>query len=345
MSGVDVNQLLEPVSEMSPGGENLEYDPSFAELERAAAGEPERYSGKDVIPAKEPNWKEVRRLALELLARSKDLRLAVQLTLAETALGGVEGLAAAVSVIKGLVDRFWDGLYPLLEIDGEYDPVFRINALAPLSDLNGLVGILRKTCLVEAKSVGRFSFRDLEIAEQGAGQAEGEAGPSLELLMGALNEAGADYARARMDCLQQVRDDLRATEAVFIERTKDKTGPDFTLLEKTLKSGIAFLAKGIPAEEEGGASDADDAGRGRRGTQPSIGEIRSREDVKRVLEQICEFMRRTEPSNPVPILLSRARRLLDCSFIDIIQDLAPEALPEIQKLAGTGQGQSTAASQ
>ena len=344
MSGVDVDQLLTPVSEESPSGENLEYDPSFAELERAAAGEPERYSGTEVIPAREPNWKEVRRLALEIFARSKDLRVAVQLTQAETALDGIAGLSAAVSVIRGLVDRFWDGVYPRLETDGEYDPIVRINALAPLSDLNGLVGVVRKTYLVEAKSVGRFSFRDLEIAEQRTSPSEGEGGRSLELLLGALNEAGSDYARARMESLQRVGEDLRAIETVFTERTKDKAGPDFTLLEKTLQSGIAFLARGVPAEDAGQSSVADGAGGDRSGTQTSIGEIRSREDVKRILEQICDFLHRTEPSNPAPILLHRARRLLDRSFIDIIQDLVPESLPEIEKLAGTAQTQSTAAS-
>jgi type VI secretion system protein ImpA len=345
MSGVDVDQLLTPVSAESPSGENLEYDPSFAELERAAAGEPERYSGKEVIPAKEPGWKDVRRLALEILARSKDLRVAVQLTQAETALDGIAGLSAAVSVVRGLVDRFWDDVYPRLETDGEYDPVFRINALAPLSDLNGLIGVVRKTYLVEAKSVGRFSFRDLEVAEQRTPPSDGEGGPSLELLLGALNDAGGDYARAKMESLQRVCEDLRAIETVFTERTTDKTSPDFTLLDKILRSGIAFLGRGVPSEAAGQSSVVDGAGGDQRGTQTSPGEIRSREDVKRILEQICDFLQRTEPSNPAPILLHRARRLLDLSFIDIIQDLAPESLAEIEKLAGTARAQSTAASQ
>lgn len=345
MSGVDVDKLLTPVSEESPSGENLEYDPSFAELERTAAGEPERYSGKEVIPAKEPNWKDVRRLALDVLARSKDLRVAVLLTQAETGLDGIAGLSAAASLIRGLVDRFWDDCYPRLEADGEYDPVFRVNALAPLSDLNGLVGVVRRTYLVEAKSVGRFSFRDLEIAEQRTSPSEGEGGPSLELLLGALNEAGVEYARERMEFLRQVCENLQAIEKVFAEKTKDGTGPDFTLIKKTLQSGIAFLAKGLPADEAGESTIAGDAGGDRGAAQTSTGDIRSREDVKRILERICDFMQRTEPSNPAPILLNRARRLLDCSFMDIIQDLAPESLPVIEKLAGTAQTQSTDGSQ
>jgi type VI secretion system protein ImpA len=66
-----------------------------------------------------------------------------------------------------------------------------------------------------------------------------------------------------------------------------------------------------------------------------MGALRSRDDVKRILEQVCTFIERTEPSNPAPILIRRAQRLLDRNFMDIIQDLAPDAVAQIEKLAGT----------
>ena len=71
-----------------------------------------------------------------------------------------------------------------------------------------------------------------------------------------------------------------------------------------------------------------------------LGALRNREDVKRVLEQVCEYLERVEPSNPAPLLIRRARRLLDRTFIDIIQDLAPDAFGQIEKLAGIEQGAS-----
>ena len=46
------------------------------------------------------------------------------------------------------------------------------------------------------------------------------------------------------------------------------------------------------------------------------------------------FLERVEPSNPAPILIRRAQGLLDRNFLEIIQNLAPEALAELQKLAG-----------
>jgi type VI secretion system protein ImpA len=67
---------------------------------------------------------------------------------------------------------------------------------------------------------------------------------------------------------------------------------------------------------------------------PAQGEITSREDVIRILDRVCEYMERTEPSSPAPLLIRRAQRLVSRSFVEIIQDLAPESLNEIRKLAG-----------
>ena len=50
-------------------------------------------------------------------------------------------------------------------------------------------------------------------------------------------------------------------------------------------------------------------------------------DAHRALERVCEWIERNEPSNPAPLLIRRAQRLMSKSFIDIIRDLAPETLP------------------
>jgi type VI secretion system protein ImpA len=53
-----------------------------------------------------------------------------------------------------------------------------------------------------------------------------------------------------------------------------------------------------------------------------------------MLENVCKFIEQSEPSNPAPLLIRRAQRLMSRSFVEIIQDLAPESLDSIQKLAG-----------
>ena len=65
------------------------------------------------------------------------------------------------------------------------------------------------------------------------------------------------------------------------------------------------------------------------------GEISSRSDVIRVLDKICEYYERFEPASPVPIFMQRAKRLVTMNFVDMIKDLAPEAMAKIEVFTGT----------
>jgi type VI secretion system protein ImpA len=64
------------------------------------------------------------------------------------------------------------------------------------------------------------------------------------------------------------------------------------------------------------------------------GTPQSREDIIRLLDQACDWYRRHEPSSPVPLLLERAKRLVSKNFIELVQDLSPGGLTEIQTIAG-----------
>ena len=118
MSNIDVAQLLEIVSDESPAGENLEYDPDFGALELAAQRKPEQRMGDEVIAAVEPDWEEVRNLAVALFSRTKDLRAAVYLTNAVIHLDGFSGLAEGLRLTNGLIEDYWGGLFP--ELDEDY---------------------------------------------------------------------------------------------------------------------------------------------------------------------------------------------------------------------------------
>ncbi len=65
-----------------------------------------------------------------------------------------------------------------------------------------------------------------------------------------------------------------------------------------------------------------------------LGEIGSRDDVLRAIDAICAYYARSEPSSPVPLLLQRCKRLVAMAFTDILKELLPESLPNLQKIAG-----------
>src|SRR5690242_14397150 len=103
MGAIDQSRVLQPVDPDKPCGGNLEYDPDFLALQQAAQGRPEREMGNEVIPAEEPNWKEVKRLSLQLLGRTKDLRVAVLLCRALLHTDGLAGFREGLEALKGLV--------------------------------------------------------------------------------------------------------------------------------------------------------------------------------------------------------------------------------------------------
>jgi type VI secretion system protein ImpA len=60
----------------------------------------------------------------------------------------------------------------------------------------------------------------------------------------------------------------------------------------------------------------------------------TREDVIRILDNVCDWLQRHEPTNPAPLLIRRAQRLMTKNFMEIIRDLVPEGVDQVEKLAG-----------
>jgi type VI secretion system protein ImpA len=100
-------------------------------------------------------------------------------------------------------------------------------------------------------------------------------------------------------------------------------------LRKYAPAGAAATGaagEGAAAGSSGGAS-----GNGRASVP---GEIRSPEDVVAAIDRICDYYARLEPSSPVPLLLRRAQRLVGKGFLDIVRDLSPEVVRQIEVLGG-----------
>jgi len=64
------------------------------------------------------------------------------------------------------------------------------------------------------------------------------------------------------------------------------------------------------------------------------GAVSSREDVVRLLDRMCDYFERHEPSSPIPLLLKRCKRLVSANFLDIVRDVAPDAVSQVENLRG-----------
>lgn len=334
----DFAKLLLPVTPERPCGEDLEYDAEYLALAQASLGKPERQMGEQVIPAEDPDWREVKRLGLQLLERSKDLRVAVPLARALLHTDGFSALAAALRGIDALLTQFWDGLYPLLDADDDNDPTMRVNTLLGLADSAGLLKSLRETPIIRARAAGNFSLRDVEIAAGRATVAADQKPPTPELIRAAFAEQAPPDLQALAATVQELAAAGKALAATLDGRLGGRA-PNLAPLLAML-TAIATEVSAQHAARGGGAAPADAiaaaAGSGGGGGTPGAAAdggpatIRSREDVALWLSRICEFYARTEPGSPVPILLERARSLINRSFVDLIKDLVPDALAQVQ---------------
>ena len=334
--------LLEPVSAESPAGEDLEYDPDFLALLKAAEGTPERRMGESLVPAEEPDWRRVQTLAVDLLTRSKDLRPAVLLTRSLLHTRGLSGLSRGLAILSGLVTRFWDTLHPRLDPDDDMDPSARVNVLLDLCGHDALLMPLRTTPLIRSRVFGSVTYRDIEIAE-GKTAALQDAQPfDGAAIAGAFRDCDPEELSEVVLAATAALAEARALGDALAVHVPPQLMPNLAPLTDLLSAvqGVlqARLGERQPASRVGAQSDSDVE---QAGGIPSVStpgnvgaRINSREDVVQALDRLCDYYLRFEPSSPVPLLLKRARRLVTGSFVDIVRDLAPDALPQIQKVCG-----------
>ncbi len=176
----DMEPLLAAVSSDAPSGVDLEYDPDFSRMEKAAQGTPDQEFGSTKIEGSPADWDEVRIAALSVLRKSKDLRAATYLAEADLARVGIVGFRNALHVISVFVDEFWDTVFPLLDADDDDDPTIRINSLAGLCRVGGIIRKLRDTPILVSRSVGKFSWTDCSIAKGETPVPEGMESPPTQ---------------------------------------------------------------------------------------------------------------------------------------------------------------------
>lgn len=346
MSIVDVDILLQELAEAAPCGPNLEYDPAFLELEQAVLGKAEVQYGDTITAAVPPEWKQVKKLSLDLLARTRDLRVAVPLLRALLALHGMAGFADGARLIQRLVDERWDSVHPQLDPDDDLDPMLRINSLATLADAATVLRELKDSAFLQLPGLGPLTLRTLELANGELAAPEGQAPVSVASLEAALRDVGAEPMQRARDAAAQAHDSVVEIEVALVRRVGSSQALNLDQLTRNLRRMRDFLAS--PEAPEAPAIDgaaapaggADDGGAARRPATAAIsGEIDSRADVVRMLDKILAYYARCEPSSPVPMLLERAKRLAPKSFFEIMEDLAPDSMGQVALIRGPLQEQ------
>jgi type VI secretion system protein ImpA len=333
---MSLDDLLEPISEESPCGINLEYvDNSFTELEAAAQGKPELQVGDTVKAAVAPDFKAVNEMCEELLKRTKDFRLASHWAVAQAATRGMSGLNDGFDLVIGFVEQYWDFCHPLVEdASSEMEMTSRLNTIAPFSDVNQIFKLLRNTVYAEQRGVASYSVRDVEIALellQPTAESASEA-PTIDFVKRLLTDI-LEADRSTPLLATEMLAKVRKLDNLLDEKATSGEAPDFSELIARLQP-IARIEEECLASFDVTAIESDSERNSTGELETALsGSIRSRSDARRAMSLACDYLERAEPSNPASIFLRRAISLLDKSFLDIVSDLSPESLDGFKKYA------------
>ncbi len=349
MAPLDSSDSAPDLSADQPAGENLEFDPAFAELERLAQGKPEQQYGATIVPAEEPDWKEVIVAASALMERSYDLRIMVRLAVARLQRDGMAGYADTVSSLRRILESRWAAVHPQLDPEDDNDPTLRANALLGLAEPVRVLRLLRNMPLARSMRAGAVSWRDISVATGALEVEEGTARTSEAAIAAAFRDTDAAALATLRAAVASALADIVAIPAAFDENAGYGTGPDFTDLQKLLREIARMMdtyaqAASDPGAEPEAASPGGPplaagaapaaTGRGSAVSIATLGPPTNRADAMRLLDLVIEFYQLHEPSSPLPLLIARARRLADMSFLDILRDVAPEGLSQAERVVG-----------
>jgi type VI secretion system protein ImpA len=330
------DDLLNPIEGPNPSGANLRYDPVYDKIKEARREESQPPPGMTEQDRKLADNAQVIRVTTELLtSKTKDLQLAAWLTEALLKQRGFGGLKDGLGLCQGLVEKFWDTVYPEIE-DGDAE-----SRGAPL----GFVGVkldipLKLVPVVEKAKYTLLDYqqsRELGYEDQAktddakkkraALVKEGKLAP--EVFDKVFEETPKKfYAQAEKD-LDGCLENLTRLKKICDEKF-GKEGPTFGPLQSVLEASRhqihAFLQKKREKEpdpvEPVAAADAATGAEGEAAAGGRTSPVRTGvlisvegssepadriEAIKKVAEAAA-YLRRREPQSPAAYLMLRGLR-------------------------------------
>lgn len=352
---LDINDLLKPIEEDRPTGVDLRLDASplssyqTIKTARSAARDAEKNNlytegGGDA----DEHWRRILTLAPKILQQeSKDLEVATWLTEAMVRRYGFQGLRDSLQLIAGLIEHFWENLYPMPDEDGMETRV------APLVGLNGssndgvLIAPIRRIPLTEGYSPGPFAYYQYQQAvdverttNDDAREAKAEKlGFTLANIEQAVAESSETFFVDLLDDITLSITSCRTIETLLDALCDSDDAPSTRTIVATLeesRSAIHHIAKHklpVIADATATEDETSPSANESKGKAASSGNtaavianaLVSRDAAFKQLLEIAQFFRKTEPHSPVSYALEKAVKWGNMPLEDLIVELIPES--------------------
>jgi type VI secretion system protein ImpA len=341
----DLDRLLAAIPGAAPQGTDMREDYStrspYSRMRdtrseaRDAEKQLELFDSASNTPPPEPAplWRALREIGVQLLTeQTKDLEIASWVTEALVRSHGLAGLAVGSRLIAGLIERYWNNIYPLPDEYGMETRVAPIMALNGRSGSGTLMAPLIRTVLFnradgtpvalhqyqasarlmsldalarqQRLQAGTIPFEEIEKDARTVGRANlvklrdkaAEAAAAWEAMAALVDEkAGSDAPMT-----SHVRDllhEMRVIAALYVPQAA----------EASLEEDSKTSATSIEATAEGGGV--------------VVAQGMTRESALRSLETLAAFFRRTEPQSPLSYTLDEAVRRARMPWLELLDEV------------------------
>lgn len=342
---MDIDTLLSPISEARPTGADARLEPEITQNyyalkdARTSARAAERSNIFDNNTSEIPEWVTIIVQAPQVLCeQTKDIEICCWYTEALVRKEGFSGLKHGFELIRGLIEEYWDELYPMPDEDGMETRV------APLTGLNGsgaegvLISPIRNVKITSSSNHDSYSLwqyqQALEIQkihdENDRQNRINSAGFSLTDIQQSVSETPDEFFIQIMSDLNHCIEDYKQISNKLDEYCGLELSPPtrniINVLEECL-GAVKHLAGDILEDSTEAAEDqleAADSSNPTTTTTVQIGAINSREEAFKQLLRISDFFKKTEPHSPIAAILQRAVDWGNMPLEQLIQELIPD---------------------
>lgn len=331
---INNEDYLHDISQDKPCGVYLKYDRVYDNIREAKREEDPRLpQGVWQTDIKKANWKVVIDLCTDVLKnKSKDLQIAAWLIEGYTSLQYWEGLYDGINLFCALCEKYWDNIYPELEV-GDFD--FRLAPIVSLTtrldDLILLIPITNpEDNIHEAYSLSSW-IEARYYAKSSGNSTFNELNESLALTQDMFLINNEHWIQKIIACIERLN--------LFLNSKTDNQSPSFSHMLANIKDAHTIISKEINVRElqkweadkdtynvipKEAPTEVDTTDDMEEPEAPSMStgadpfEKATLTQAFSALYQISNFIEQKDPQNPVSALIRVALYLHNKPFAELI---------------------------
>lgn len=344
---LDLQSLLSPIGDAAPCGRDPRLDTSpvspyqvMKDARRDAADQDRAFERgfataeetRAAQQAQRRSWATILQRGPEILGSvGKDFEIAVWLTEGLLRLHGLAGLRDGLDLTAGLVEQYWDGMFPGPELDEDAAEARLVPILALAGSVREcrLVPALRRVGLSDAENGDPVTLWELDRAAPAA--ADGAAAVAIDAR---LERSSPEFMRDLADDAQACLGAVARLGTALDARCGAAAAPGFSGLKEMVERIALAIARYVPVTAASGAepaaepAPAPESAEAGEAPAASVPPARAagpapldRSTALRQLLEIAQFFRRTEPHSPLAYAIENLVRRGQLTLPELIEEL------------------------